>query len=363
MIPFVDLREEYLTIRSEIDDAIERVLQNGRYILGPELEEFEKQFSHYIGAKYGIGVNSGSDALFLSLKAFGIGKGDEVITVSHTFISTVDAIVRTGAMPVFIDIEPVTYCMDVTKIEDVITPQTRAIIPVHIYGHPVDMDPIMKLAKQYNFFIIEDACQAHGAEYKGKRVGNIGDAGCFSFYPSKNLGAYGDGGMVVTNIKAIEKKLRMLRNYGQSSKYYHEFIGVNSRLDEIQAAILNIKLKYLDQWNERRREIAKIYEEYLKNSDLILPVERSYAKHVYHLYVVRTDKRDIYQKALENAGVQTLIHYPVPVHRQKAYSYLSQPLYLPNTEHICQKIISFPMHPFLKEEDIRYITCRCIQCH
>jgi len=325
--------------------------------LGEEVEKFEEEFSKYIGVKYGIGVNSGSDALFLALKALGISEGDEVITVSHTFISTVDAIVRNGAKPVFVDIDPDTYCIDVTKIEERITDKTRAILPVHIYGHPADMELIIKIARKYNLFIIEDACQSHGAEYKGKKVGSIGDLGCFSFYPVKNLGGYGDGGMITTNNKTLANRLKMARNYGQSQKYYHNFIGVNSRLDEIQAAILRVKLKHLDKWNERRRELAQLYNKLLKDTDVILPVEKEYAKHVYHLYVIRHKERDKLQKFLMKNGIQTQIHYPIPVHRQKAYNnFLDESIKLPVTEKICSEVLSLPIHPWLDFKKIEKIN-------
>lgn len=356
MIPFANLKREYAEIREEITQAIYRVLESGQFISGEEVEKFEEEFSRYVGVKYGIGVNSGSDALFLALKALGIGNGDEVITVSHTFISTVDAIVRNGAKPVFVDIEPDTYCMDVTKIEEKITDKTRAILPVHLYGHPANMDPIMELAEKYNLYVIEDACQAHGAEYKDKKVGSIGDIGCFSFYPTKNLGAYGDGGIVVTNSKELAEKLRMLRNYGQPRKYYHDFIGVNSRLDEIQAAILRVKLKHLDEWNERRRNIARLYNEFLEDSEMVIPIEKEYAKHVYHLYVVRHKDRDIIQKWLQENGIQTQIHYPIPVHKQKAYLNLGYNTYLPVTEKICNEILSLPMHPWLNEDEVSNVA-------
>jgi len=355
MIPFIDFKREYTEISEEIEQAIQRVLKSGWFILGEEVKHFEDEFSKYIGVKYGIGVNSGSDALFLALKALGIGKGDEVITVSHTFISTVDAIVRNGAIPVFVDIDLQTYCIDVTKIEEKITDKTKAILPVHIYGHPADMKPIIELAKKNNLYIIEDACQAHGTEYKDKKVGSIGDVGCFSFYPTKNLGAYGDGGMIVTNNEEIAERLKMLMNYGQSKKYYHDFIGVNSRLDEIQAAVLRVKLKHLDEWNNKRREAASIYRDFLANSDVIIPVERQYAKHVYHLYVIRCKNRDILQQYLLKNGVQTLIHYPVPVHKQKAYLKRVKDSRLPVTEKVCMEILSLPMHPYITREEIEKV--------
>jgi len=355
MIPFIDLKREYAEICEELTQAVQRVLKSGWFILGEEVKKFEEEFSKYNGTKYGIGVNSGSDALFLALKALGIGKGDEVITVSHTFISTVDAIARNGAKPVFIDIDPDTYCIDVAKIEERITNKTRAILPVHLYGHPADIEPIMEIAKKYNLFVIEDACQAHGAEYKGKKVGSIGDIGCFSFYPIKNLGAYGDGGMVVTNNEELAEKLRMLRNYGRPKKYYHDFVGVNSRLDEIQAAILCVKLKYLDEWNKKRRRVAKLYREFLGNSNVFVPVEKEYAKHVYHLYVIRSEKRNALREHLQKEGVQTQIHYPIPIHKQKAYSNLGI-VHFPITEKICDEILSLPMHPFLREDEISTIA-------
>jgi len=356
MVPFVDLKREYGEIGEEITRAIQRVLKSGWFILGEEVERFEDEFSNYIGAKYAIGVNSGSDALLLALQALGIGKGDEVITVSHTFISTVDAIVRNGAKPVFVDITPDTYCIDVTKIEERITKRTKAIIPVHLYGHPADMQPIVEIAKKYKLSVIGDACQAHGAEYKGKKAGSIGDIGCFSFYPVKNLGAYGDGGMAVTDNKELATKLKILRNYGQARKYYHDFIGVNSRLDEMQAAILRVKLKQLDDWNSRRRKFAQIYDKLLKDADVVIPVEKGYAKHVYHLYVIRHKNRDRLQQRLLAKEIQTQIHYPIPVHKQKAYLELGHAAKLPITERICNEILSLPMHPFLREDEIQAVV-------
>ena len=356
MIPFVDLKREYVEISEEITYAFHRVLESGWFILGDEVKNFEEEFSKYIGTKYGIGVNSGSDALFLALKALGIGNGDEVITVSHTFISTVDAIVRNGAKPVFVDIDPDTYCIDVTKVEGGITKKTRAIIPVHLYGHPADMEPIMEIAKKYNLYVIEDACQAHGAEYKGKKVGSIGDIGSFSFYPIKNLGAYGDGGIVVTNNEELAEKLRMFRNYGQPQKYYHDFVGVNSRLDEIQAAVLRVKLKYLDGWNERRIKVARLYNKLLEDSEIVTPNEKEYAKHVYHLYVIRYKNREMLQQHLQKNGIPTQIHYPIPVHKQKAYLNLGFNVHLPATEKICTEILSLPMHPLLHEDEILIIV-------
>lgn len=356
MITFVDLQGEYEKISQEITQAIQRVLKSARFILGVEVERFEEEFSQYVGAKYGIGVNSGSDALFLGLKALGIGEGDEVITVSHTFISTADAIVRNGAKPVFVDIEPDTYCIDVSRIEERITTKTKAILPVHLYGHPADMEPVMQLAEKYRLFVVEDACQAHGAEYKGAKVGSIGDLGCFSFYPSKNLGAYGDGGMIVTNDEALSGKLRMLRNCGQPQKYHHDVVGLNSRLDGIQAAILCVKLKHLDELNQRKRRVANLYDELLGNSSVIKPVEKDYAKHVYHLYVIRCKERDKLQRYLSANEIQTLMHYPIPVHRQKPYQGLAGDADMPITERICHEILSLPMHPLLNEDEVQAVA-------
>lgn len=354
MIPFIDLKREYTEIKGEIDRAIQRVIENGTFVLGEEVKKFEKEFSNYVGSKYAIGVNSGSDAIFLTLKALGISKGDEVITVSHTFISTVDAIVRNDATPVFVDIDPETYCIDVEKIEEKITKRTKAILPVHIYGHPADMDSIVEIAEAHGLHVIEDACQAHGAEYKGRKIGGIGDAGCFSFYPVKNLGAYGDGGMIVTDNEELAMKLKMLRSNGQQQKYHHDFIGVNSRLDEIQAAILRVKLQYLDRWNSKRREIAKLYSEFLACNEIATPIEKQ-AKHVYHLYVIRHKNRDSLQQHLLENGIQTLIHYPIPVHKQKAYLNLCSSYHLPVTETSCKEILSLPMFPQLTRKEVEYV--------
>ena len=353
MVLFNDFIREQQEIGLEINQAINRVLSSGRYILGEEGTEFEKEFASYIGAKYAVGVNSGSDALYLAVKALGIGHGDEVITVAHTMISSVDAVTRNGAKPVFADVDPVTYTLDLKGLEAKITAKTKAIIPVHLYGHPVDMAPLMKIANKHGLYVIEDACQAHGSMYRGKHVGSIGTVGCFSFYPTKNLGGYGDGGMVVTDNASVAEQLRKLRNYGQTQRYYHDFVGVNSRLDELQASVLRVKLHYLDKWNERRRNTASIYRELLcEEADL--PIEREYAKHVFHLYVVRHPQRDKLQQFLANRSIQTLIHYPIPVHRQKAYSQTGA--YLPVTERICQEIISLPINPWINDEEILQVA-------
>ncbi|MEN6292922.1 MAG: DegT/DnrJ/EryC1/StrS family aminotransferase, partial [Methanobacterium sp.] len=330
----------------------QKFLENGYYVLGEEGKEFEKEFSSYINSKYGVGVNSGSDALFLAIKSLGIGKNDEVITVSHTFMGTVAAIIRNGAKPVLVDIDPETYCIDPSAIENGITENTKAILPVHLYGHPVNMDPILEITEKYGLFLVEDACQAHGAEYKGKKVGSFGDIGCFSFYPTKNLGTYGDGGMMVTDNEELAEKMRMLRNYGQAEKNYHEDIGINSRLDEIHAAILRFKLKHLDDWNNRRKRAAEIYDSIFNDLNIVKPVEKNYAKHVYHLYVIMHEERDKIQQNLLKNEIDSLIHYPLPVHKQKAYLKLGYSSNLPVTEKISSKILSLPIHPWLSDNEI-----------
>lgn len=354
--PFVDLRREHAQIDQEIARAIDRVKTSGTFVLGKEVGGFEREFSRYVGAKYGVGVNSGSDALFLTLKALGIGANSEVITVSHTFVATVDAIARCGAKPVFVDVEPDTYCIDAAKIEEKITERTKAILPVHLYGHPANLDQILKIARQYGLSVVEDACQAHGAQYKEKKVGSFGNAGCFSFYPVKNLGAFGDGGMVTTNDSSLADRLKLLRNYGQSRKYYHDLVGTNSRLDELQAAILRVKLSRLDEWNEKRRRLAKLYKELLEHVEVVLPSERPYAKHVYHLFVIRLAGRDKCQRFLQKSGISTQIHYPIPVHKQKAYEAFKSAKNLSVTQTICNEILSLPLYPSLTDEEVTYVA-------
>lgn len=355
MIPLVDLKREYLAIREEITAAFQDVLTDGMFILGKHLAKFEQEFSQYIGVKHGIGVNSGSDALVLAFKAIGLQPGDEVITVSHTFVSTVDAIARNGGRPVFVDIDPETYTLDVSQVEKRITPKTRALLPVHLYGYPVDMKPLQELAGEHDLYIIEDACQAHGASYWNKKTGSLGDIGCFSFYPTKNLGCYGDGGMVVTDDDALAEELQKERNYGKSSRYVHDIIGCNSRLDDLQAAFLSVKLQWLDTWNKRRRTLIGIYQEILKESKVVLPIEREYGHHVFHLFVIRVDHRDSLQEELRKEGIQTQIHYPIPVHLQNAYRGDHT---LPITEKICLEIISLPIHPFLTDEEVEIVAKR-----
>ncbi len=358
MIPFVDLKAQYDSIKDEIDEAIQNVLNNTSFIMGEELKKFEEEFAQFCDVKYATGVANGSDALILALRACGIGKRDEVITVPHTFIATTEAITHVGGKIVFVDIDHKTYTIDVSKIEEKISNKTRAIIPVHLYGQPVDMGPIIELAKKYRLKIIEDAAQAHGAEYKGKKIGSIGDMGCFSFYPGKNLGAYGDAGIVVTNNEEIAEKIKLLRNHGRiNKKYEHDIEGVSSRLDNLQAAILRVKLRHLNKWNNVRRSNAKKYSKLLSDIyGIIPPYEADYAKHVYHLYVIRTEERDKLRENLKSNGIATGIHYPIPLHLQPAYKYLGHRYgNFPITEECSQKILSLPMYAELSENQIMEI--------
>jgi dTDP-4-amino-4,6-dideoxygalactose transaminase len=348
-------KAQYLAHRHEIDSAIQSVLDRGMYVLGEEVRTFESEFAAYIGATAGIGVGSGTEALHLALKACGIGPGDEVITVSHTAVATVAAIELAGATPVFVDIEPDYYTLDPSLLETAITPRTRAVIPVHIYGQSADMDHILAIAGHYGLRVIEDCAQAHGACYKGKRVGTFGDMACFSFYPTKNLGALGDGGMVVTNDAALADKARLLREYGWSDRYVSTVCGWNSRLDELQAAILRVKLRFLDSDNDKRSELAGIYGRELERSALCLPVPRSASTHVHHLYVVRSGQRDDLKKFLNDNGIGALVHYPVPVHLQPAYAArAAHPL--PETERAAKEVLSLPIYPELAEADILTTT-------
>lgn len=360
MIPLVDLKAQYNSIKTEIDNAIQGVLDSTSFIMGEELERFEEEFALFCNTKYAIGVANGSDALILALRACGIGEDDEVITVPHTFIATSEAISNAGGKVVFVDIDPKTYTIDVSTIEEKITKKTKAIIPVHLYGQPADMRPIMELAKKYNLKIIEDAAQAHGAEYQGKKVGSNGDVACFSFYPGKNLGAYGDAGMITTNNEEISKKLKLLRNHGRiTKKYEHEIEGYSSRLDNLQAAILRVKLRHLNKWNESRRRSAKKYNELLNNiNGIVTPYEADYAKHVYHLYVIRTEKgRDKLREELKSKGIADGIHYPIPLHLQPAYNYLGYKRGdFPITERASQEILSLPMFAELSDEQIEEIV-------
>jgi dTDP-4-amino-4,6-dideoxygalactose transaminase len=356
-VGFVDLKRQYEKIKNEIDNAIFKAVNDGDFILGKELRAFEKEFASYCGSKFCAGVNSGTSALHLTLIALGITKGDEVILPANTFIATAFAVSYTGAKPVFVDIDRESYNMDTTKIKEKITKETKAIVPVHLYGQTADMNHVLELAKEYDLKVIEDCCQAHGALYNGKKAGSIGDIGCFSFYPSKNLGAYGDGGAIVTSDEKLLEKIHMLRNYGQKVKYHHLIKGFNDRLDNIQAAILRVKLKYLDRWNEARRKHALFYNSLLEDSDAIIPVQKDYAKHIYHQYVIRITERDNLSKYLNSKQISTSIYYPVPIHLQKAYSDLNYKKgTFPITERYANEIISLPIFPELKQEEIRYVV-------
>jgi dTDP-4-amino-4,6-dideoxygalactose transaminase len=357
MIPFGDLSRQYKRDRKRMDLAWERVTRSGWFVLGREVSAFEKEFARYVGVPHAIAMGSGTEALHLSLVACGVGPGDEVLTVPNTAVPTANAISASGAKPAFVDIDPFTFTMDPRKMEKRITSRVKAVMPVHLYGHPAAMDPIRAIAKKRGLFVIEDACQAHGARYRGKKTGSLSDIGCFSFYPSKNLGAYGDGGMAVTSNKALARKLFLLRNYGQTKRYFHDIQGFNSRLDELQAAILREKLKGLDGWNERRRRLAGLYTKGLLGLPLALPTEAPWAKHCFHLYVIRVEKRDALAAWLLKRGVQTLVHYPVPVHRQKAYRDLKIPAgSFPIAEQFSRQILSLPLFPELQEKEVKRVT-------
>jgi dTDP-4-amino-4,6-dideoxygalactose transaminase len=355
MLPLFDLTTQYRTIREEVRAAVDQVLDHAHYILGPEVAEFEKNFARYCGVRHAIGVNSGTSALHLAVLAAGIGQGDEVITVPFTFVATAAAIRYAGATPVFVDIDPRTLTMDPTQLEAAITPRTKAIMPVHIYGHPADMDPICAVARKHNLVVIEDCAQAHGATYKGRAVGSIGDYGCFSFYPSKNLGACGEGGMVVTNDDTANESVRLLRDWGQKTKGIHDLKAFNYRLEGIQGAILDVKLRHLPKWTEQRRSHAAYYNQALAGLDMELPFESSDAKHVYHLYVVRVDNREAWMKDLASQGLGSGIHYALPVHLQPAHQDLNYARgSFPVSERACETVVSIPMFPELTPEQLDF---------
>jgi dTDP-4-amino-4,6-dideoxygalactose transaminase len=348
VIPLVDLKAQYRSIKPEIDSAIGRVLESGQFVLGEDVAAFEQEFAAFSGATQGIAVNSGTSALHLALLAAGVGRGDEVITVPFTFVATVAAIRYTGAKPVFIDIEPRSFTMDVTRLEAAVTTRTRAIVPVHLYGQPADMDPIMSIARRHNLVVIEDAAQAHGAQYKGRRVGGIGDLGCFSFYPGKNLGAYGEGGLVTTSSLTYARALRMLRDWGEESRYHHVVQGFNYRMDAIQGAILRVKLRHLPAWTERRQAHAARYDDLLRGASVDRPTTLKDRRHVYHLYVIRTRRRAELQDALRARGIGTGIHYPIPVHLQKAHADLGYGAGdFTCAEEAAAEVLSLPLYPEL----------------
>ncbi len=356
-VPFGDLKRRYHSIKSEVDAATTRVLESGWYILGEELARFETQFASYLDVRHAIGVGSGTEALHLALVAAGVQQGDEVITVPNTAVPTISAISFANATPVFVDVHPQTYCMDVSKIEARITARTKAIMPVHLYGNVCDMPAIMAIAQEHGLAVIEDACQAHGAERAGKKAGTFGDFGCFSFYPSKNLGGFGDGGMVVTHDAQKAEQIRLLRNYGQTKRYYHQTIGFNSRLDDMQAALLAVQLPHLDKWNRRRQEIASLYGKYITNRQMTLPQEQKDVFHIFHLYVIRWKERDRLREYLSQKGIGTQIHYPIPCHLQEAYRSLGLGKgTCPVAEGYATEILSLPIYPELVDEEVIYVA-------
>lgn len=362
-VPILDLTAQYNSIKSEIDIAIARVVDSQHFILGPEVKSFEKEVAAYCGAKYAVGVASGTDALILSLKAFGIGEGDEVITTPFTFFATAESISLVGAKPVFVDVDPKTYCINPSLVEDKITKKTKAIIPVHLFGQCADMDAILEIAQRYSLKVIEDAAQAMGAVYKGRQAGSMGDTGALSFFPSKNLGGFGDGGMVITNNKKIADKVRILRVHGSKIRYIHSVIGANSRMDALQAAVLRVKLKYLDKWLDGRRKVAKYYNERLKDLPVITPYVPPSNIHTYHLYVLRVKPSpEKLAKFLNDAGVEARTYYPVPLHLQECYKGLGYKKgYLPESESASPQTVAIPLYPELGAKEQKFITDHIIE--
>ncbi|MFC1634696.1 DegT/DnrJ/EryC1/StrS family aminotransferase [Planctomycetota bacterium] len=363
-VPFLDLKAQYASIREEIGTALQQVLDRTAFAGGVFVENFEKEFASFCQCDFAIAVGSGTEALWMALLGMRIGEGDEVITTPNTFIATAEAISFTGATPVFVDIDERTYTMNPELLEGAITPKTKAIVPVHLYGQMADMDRIMQIARTHGLFVVEDACQAHGAEHKQRRAGSIGDAGCFSFYPGKNLGAYGEAGAIVTNNAELAEKMRMFRDHGQAKKYYHCLIGWNARMDGFQGAVLSVKLKHLPAWNEARRKNAQIYNDLLAKIDgVITPFEADYAKHVYHVYAIRIKNRDALIRALAEKDVSCGIHYPVPIHLQEAYRFLGyEKGNFPIVEKCTEELVSLPMFPELSREQIERGVCHEIKC-
>lgn len=356
-IPLLDLKAQYLSLKEEMDQAILKVLDSAKFILGPEMKSLEQEIARYCGVDEAVAVGNGTDALVLALKALGIGPGDEVITSPFTFFASAETIAQVGATPVFVDVDPVTLNMDLNQLEQKITSKTRAIIPVHIFGQMVDVERVMEIAARHDLKVIEDAAQAIGAEYRGRKAGSIGHVGTFSFFPTKNLGGYGDGGMIVTHDEHVAAELRMLRFHGCQTKYYHEKIGYNSRLDEIQAAILRVKFKHLDAWNEARREKAAVYDQLLQDLPLTLPGRDPEAEPVYHLYVLRSDRRQEIMEKLSSVGIASAIYYPVPLHLQRAFRYLGyQEGDFPAAEKACQEAVAIPCYPELTMEQQQQIA-------
>lgn len=357
LIQLIDLKRQYLSIKQKIDNAFFTCMESGQYILGQYVEQFEKAVAQYIGTDYAVGVANGTDALVLALEALNIGQGDEVITTPWSFFATAESIAKVGATPVFVDVNESTYNINVELIEEKITKKTKAILPVHIFGQPADMNPIMKLAKEYNLWVIEDACQAFGASYNNRKVGSIGHIGCFSFFPTKNLGGFGDGGIITTNIQEVAERIRCLRQHGSKKKYYNEVIGYNSRLDAIQAAMLLVKIKYIDEWNQKRREIAKRYNQLINLQDIIKPFEDNNGVHIYHLYILQHPKRNDIMKYLNANGIATGVYYPVPLHLTQALNYLGYKKGdFKVSELLSQQTFAIPMFPELTDNEISFIA-------
>lgn len=356
-VPFNDLKREYNSIKQEIDSAIQLVIDKTSFIKGEFYKSFEEEYAHYCGVAYCVGCSSGTTALHLALMAFGVGEGDEVITVSNTFIGTTEPIAHAGAAVVFVDIDKDTYTIDLDLIEKAITPRTKAIIPVHLYGQMANSEAICEIAKRHGLIVIEDAAQAVGASFKGSKSGQLSDAACFSFYPGKNLGAYGDAGCVVTNSGEAAEKMHMLSDHGRKSKYAHDIEGYNYRMDALQAAVISVKLRHIDDWNENRRKVAHYYSEHITNPDIVVPAEHPDAYHCYHIYCIRARDRDSASAQLKEKGVANGIHYPIPLHLQKAYSHLGVDKWdLPVTENYADTILSLPIFPFMTQEEIEYVV-------
>ena len=363
-VPFIDLNAQYQSIKQEAQNAVLSVMDRGDFVLGGKVAEFEEAFARFCGTSYGIGVDNGYSALKILVQAYGIGQGDEVITAANTFVSTVFAITEAGATPVLVEMDPATYNIDPLKIEAAITPATKSIMPVHLYGQPANMDVIMEIAERHGLIVIEDASQAHGARINGKRVGSIGHAAAFSLYPGKNLGGYGDAGIITTNDPGIDARCRMLRNLGMEVKYHHDIKGFNHRLDTLQAAVLCVKLPHLDDWSEKRRRAAEKYTRLLKHTNVVTPSIEPWAESVFHLYVIQTEHRDRLQAFLSEAGVSTGIHYPIPIHLLKAYSELPYDVGdFPDTEHSADRLLSLPMYPEITDEMIEYTVEKIIEFH
>lgn len=356
-IPILDLKEQYVAHREEIDTAILSVVESGYFILGPNVQALEKEVAKYVSCQYGVGVASGTDALRLALAALNIGSGDEVITTPFTFVATASTISHAGAIPVFVDIDPRTFNLKPDQVQRAITGRTKAIVPVHLFGQPAETGPIVEIARRHGLRVVEDAAQAIGAEENGQRVGSFGDVSCFSFYPTKNLGAYGDGGMVTTNDPALAEKIDVLRRQGSKRKYHNVMLGFNSRLDEIQAALLRVKLKYLEEWTAKRQDIARRYSELLSPLGVETPYERPDVRHVYHQYTIRVSRRDELRAYLQEQGIGSMIYYPVPLHRSKLYAHLDYPVgSLPVSEAAAREVLSLPMYPELTEQQIQIVA-------